>query len=136
MNTELLKAYQDSKYVVPELGLTILLNEKESKQIPLLAESNDSTFCFITAFNPYSQSLSAKENSEKNIQLVQELVGYTYFHGYGQDKEEKWQAEDSFFVLGITKEIAMQLGNKYQQNAILFGEIIDGCVKAELIVLV
>lgn len=136
MNTELLKAYQDSKYVVPELGLTILLNEKESKPIHLLGESCHATFCFITAFNPYSKGLSAKENAQRNLQLVQDLGGYTYFHGYGQDKEEKWQAEDSFFVLGITKEIAIQLGNKYQQNAILFGEIIDGCVKAELIVLV
>ena len=135
MNDDLLEAYRNSKYVVPELKLTILLNTNPIKVNEHL-DGKNGTFCFITAFNPYSELLSNEENLGQNRSLLEDLKDYTIFKGYGQDFKGKWLAEDSFFVMGITKERAIELGNKYKQNAILFGTVIDSNIYPELIILV
>ena len=65
--------------------------------------------------------MQAAENQKRNQQLERDLAIYLYLHGEGVGSEGDWPAEHSFFVAGISRESAIDLGKRYQQNAILFG---------------
>jgi hypothetical protein len=37
--------------------------------------------------------------------------------------DNKWSPEPSFLVVGITRDESIRLSKKYEQNAIVFGEL-------------
>ena len=123
ISKELITAYINSQFVVPSLGITILINQHNKELLDLISGKGKSSFCFITAFNPYSNKLESEENTRRNQELKETIAEYVIYDGYGQDKESLWEAELSFLVLGITKEQSIKLGKEFGQNAIVFGQI-------------
>jgi len=77
-------------------------------------------FAFITVYNPYLQGLSLQDNQQRNTELLQDLVWYTFIHGAGGDIEGERAPEESFLVCNIDREVSIGLARKYEQNAILF----------------
>jgi hypothetical protein len=77
---------------------------------------------FITAENPYGKKLSAKENEVRSKQLMSEMKSkyMTVVEASGEDPLGEWEAEVSCLVYGITLEDAKAIGNKYEQNAIVY----------------
>ncbi len=77
----------------------------------------------ITACNPASQLCADEENQKQNQQLQSELdsVGYHYYPAIGIAKEGDWQ-EASFFVVGISRQQADALAERYGQNAYIWLE--------------
>jgi Protein of unknown function (DUF3293) len=130
-----LNAYYNSKYIVPDLTMTVLIGQENKQLLEILLGNGVSTFCFITAFNPYSMRLEDEENEKRNQELARKLKKYPHYEGYGTDQEELWQPEMSFLVLGITKEDAIELGKKYEQNALVFGEIESDRVIPQLLLI-
>lgn len=76
---------------------------------------------FITAWNPYSQPLSLKENQQRQQILQQTLdaARIAWLLGVGSNAEKTWQ-EESLLALGIGKKNARELGERFQQNAIVW----------------
>ena len=76
---------------------------------------------FITAWNPFSEERTISENAAANAAMEANLqaCGLLYFHGEGQGTDQQWAAEASFLVLGITRQAAIDLGRRYDQNAIV-----------------
>ena len=75
-------------------------------------------FAIITAWNPKSQRQSKLENDRCNHNLVKEF-GHTYFSEVlVGDSSFSW-AEISFAV-AISEQQALEIGKKYQQNAIYY----------------
>ena len=76
----------------------------------------------ITAWNPYSEERNASENAAANAALEAELRAYglPYFHGEGQGTDPQWAPEASFLAFGLTQQAAIDLGRRYNQNAIVF----------------
>ncbi len=119
----LIKAYTTTNYTVLATKMFVLNVAQKSDGLEHLYRRlgvNSSTF--ITAFNPYSKVLTLEENIIKNEALKNELdeIASAVVHGYGQDPKGLWEKEDSFMAFGITKEQAIKLGSKYEQNAILW----------------
>jgi hypothetical protein len=77
---------------------------------------------FITAWNPLGALLDAASNGARNTALSRELQrrGQRYFDGVGEDPESIWPGEESFLVAGIERREAIELGNLYQQNAVVW----------------
>lgn len=77
---------------------------------------------FVTAWNPHSQVLSAAENRQRNAQLSAMIrqAGFCCIAGIGTAPDGEWAGEDSFLVLGISREAAGQLGQQFAQHAIVF----------------
>jgi hypothetical protein len=77
---------------------------------------------FITAWNPFSEERTPSENAAANAALEADLraCGLLYFHGEGQGSDPQWAPEASFLALGLTKQAAIDLGRRYDQNAIVF----------------
>ena len=123
MNKELLKAYTETDFNVFELSITIKIGEHNGLLNNLLFEQGFEKWAYITPFNPYSKVLTVEQNEHRLKDLRNKIANYKYFEGEGVGKDPSWKPEKSFLILGITKERAIELGNEYEQNAIVYGEI-------------
>jgi len=91
----------------------------------LLQQYQKTTWAFVTAYNPHSRLLRADENCSRNQVLLANLkqLGLPLFNAVGRDESGQWPPEESFFVMGIDRRDAIQMGREFSQNAILYGEM-------------
>ncbi len=77
---------------------------------------------FLTGWNPFSREVSKTENQERQKALSAELTysSLTFLEGIGQHPSNNWPGEESFLVLGLNLEAAMTLGERFEQNAIVW----------------
>jgi len=117
----LLSAYKQTRYhVYSDPAFSLQINQKSAPLKALYKEGQCQSAAFITAFNPFSQTLNAKENAQRNQMLYESTVNqYELVIGKGIGEDEQ-HAEDSFLVLGIGLKEAKLLGKKYEQNAIVW----------------
>ncbi len=80
------------------------------------------SWAFISAENPYSIKLSERENYFRSAQLSRYLSikNRNYVPGLGIPDCVDWPIEFGFFILNISMSDAKYIGNKFQQNAILW----------------
>ena len=122
---ELISAYKATNFHVkaePAFTLNVGIESPELKR--LLKKHCVSNAAFITAWNPYSKTLSSEENKARNNLLENELklLSLKFIEGFGQDPLGKWAGEDSFLVLGISLEVSKKLGLQFDQNAIVWAD--------------
>ncbi len=121
------KEYLQTDFVVKdgEVHITIRVGELNSALDELLMDRGAKAWAFITAQNPGSVTLSARENDFRQSQLRQLLddKGYKYLHGYGQGKDGNWPPEQSFLILNVERDAALKIGRIFDQNAIVAGRI-------------
>lgn len=77
---------------------------------------------WITACNPYSRIVSNDANAARQLELEQELraLGLIFFDSVGSHPEGGWPAEAGYLALGLSLAAAKTLGERYEQNAILW----------------
>lgn len=120
---ELIQAYKATCYSILNPKIDIYLEKENEALQSFLKEESFDSWCFITAWNPFSKALSAEENKTLNKKLETDLINYAVLPAAGNDTLGKWSPEISFFVGNISKEQAFFLGKKYEQNAIVYGEV-------------
>ena len=117
------ETYQNANYLVSTPGYEIefKINEYNEALGRLITDHGVDGACLITAFNPLGRLVSIDENAKANRSLEDGIVatGLPYFLGQGSDPKGKWK-EDSYLVMGISLEEAQEMGNLYQQNAIVW----------------
>jgi hypothetical protein len=125
VDDELINAYLETNYVVfvNESEVVIKIGEQLPKTlIDLLSNIESKSWAFITAWNPSSQLTTDEINLQQNSQLFDEMsINYLILEGIGKSKDGNW-SEASYFVVGISRSEASEVGKKYRQNAILYGE--------------
>jgi hypothetical protein len=120
-------AYEQAIYEVYDGQETIQINIGQN--CPpldyLIAQSDRPTWALITAANPYSQPLSARENQRRDRRLSKHLKGLQLplIPAMGKDPTGVWTPEPSWLILGITRPQAIAIGRKFEQNAIVYGEL-------------
>lgn len=122
---DLIGAYEVTNFhVKAEPAFTLNVGKVSEELKALLKQNNVSNAAFITAWNPYSKSLSDEENQARNYQLKNELNirSLKFIDGFGQDPLGQWSGEDSFLVLGIDLEGSKKLGIQFEQNAIIWSD--------------
>ncbi len=89
----------------------------------LLTERQAQTWAYVTAHNPGSRLLSARENSQIHERLLRcvEKEGLAFLPGQGSGEKEDWPAENSLLLLNVSEKQAVAIGTKFGQNAIVFG---------------
>lgn len=122
-------AYKEAIYEVDRDQETIQL--RIGQRCPRLDEllmqqcqHNYNSWALITAYNPYSQCLSAHENQQRHQRLVEQIEEFKlpYLPAVGKDASGIWTPEQSLCVLGIELPRAIAIGQKFNQNAIVYGE--------------
>lgn len=123
IDTATLTAYEETHYIVQgDDSFTLHIGQF----CPALAAAHkkNHVYCsaFITAFNPFSEPLSAPENAHLHADLGHELVGRgaVFMEGVGQHPSNQWPGEISYLVFGLPLEAAMALGVRFRQNAIIW----------------
>jgi hypothetical protein len=127
---ELIKAYNETSFNVFEPSISIKIGEENAALSDLLSKFNCVVWAYLTACNPYSELELDEFNERKNNQLKEDLERYLIFEGEAIGADSSWKPEHSFLVLGITKDAAIKLGQRYRQHAIVYGQIGN---KAQLI---
>lgn len=79
-------------------------------------------WAYITSVNPFSEMHTDAENEQLFELLKKEVSKYKSFLGEGVGTDPAWKPEMSLLILGISKTEAIRLGNKYGQNAIVYGK--------------
>jgi hypothetical protein len=122
---EKVDAYCQTTYRVSVDGcdVDIRIGERNGLLDRILKEHGAETWVFVTAFNPLSRLLSAAENRARQEELRGELEarGLTRFDGYGIGDNRRWPPEESYLVLGLSRDEARSLGRRHEQYAVVFG---------------
>ena len=119
----LIESYINTKYKVFEPTLTIEIGKLNQDLDGLLIKHNSKEWAFITAYNPYSRILNDEENKLLHSELKELTKNYITFEGHGVGEDQTWEPEISLFIIGISKDDASKIGKKFEQNAIVFGEL-------------
>jgi hypothetical protein len=120
---DLIEAYKNTKYIVFDLNLTIVLDKSNLEINELLVKHNTKEWAFITAYNPYSRALTNEENRIRHNKLIEMTKNYVTFEGHGVGEDPTWEPELSLFIIGISKVEASKVGKKFEQNAIVYGKL-------------
>lgn len=120
---DLLTAYRDTAYIVHATPPFSLKVDVPSCQLQQWMQAHACQCAmYITACNPYSQILDDAENAYRQSVLKQWIQqrGVPYENGVGQPLDGAWKPEASFLVGGLPLEQARMLGQRFQQNALIW----------------
>lgn len=123
LDSQLIDAYQKTLFHVRMAKPFILEINKQSPELLRWHRIFDvKASAFITAFNPLGIRLSDQENEYRNSLLLSDVkaIYKTVVKGFGQDSLGEWPGEDSFLIYGPSLDEAKEIGNKYEQNAIVW----------------
>ena len=118
-----IQAYLETDYhVLCEVPLTLNIGVANAGLAALHKTHSVESSAYVTACNPYSQALDDSVNDTRQGVLARELQhrSLSYIEGIGQHPRNGWMGEPSFLVLGLSREAAKALGNRHEQNAIVW----------------
>lgn len=123
IHPDLIQAYTETEFRVLEGNPFTLRIGKVSNDL-LVAHKRHRVECsaFITSCNPFSQELTDEANAERQKALAKELASRSleFMAGIGQHPSNQWSGEPSYLIFGLTLEAAKTLGNRLEQNAIVW----------------
>ncbi len=123
IHPDLIQAYTETEFRVMDGAPFTLQVGKVSSDL-LLAHKSHGVECsaFLTACNPFSQELTSEANGVRQKALAKELVSRNleFAAGIGQHPSNQWSGEPSYLVFGLSLEAAKTLGNRFEQNAIVW----------------
>jgi hypothetical protein len=120
---ELMDAYNKTEYRVSDPSFVIRIGETCAPLDELLNRHQLQEWAFITAYNPRSVILPDAENQAKHAVLKEALRSYLCLEGEGVGEDPPWKPERSLLVLGIGSKEAADIGNAFDQNAIVVGAL-------------
>jgi len=120
---ELEAAYQATHYLCGKLDLRIGQGSPELDE--LLTGRGLHAWCYLTAANPRSQTLSDEENATRMRALAGALDerGLRWLRGVARAADGGWPDEPSLLVLGLDEAQGRALAQTWQQNTIVCGEV-------------
>ena len=125
--SRLWEAYRNTLFqATSPIGLvSIQIGECTSGVVELLRRNNAIEWAFITAHNPHSELLTPEVNRGRHAELEADvgMLGLPYFPGEGIGTDPSWLPETSLLILGLTRDVAIELGARYGQNAIVHGRL-------------
>ena len=123
IDAAMLHAYRETEYRVAGDRPFILRIGQHSPELDSLhARYRCSASAYVTAYNPFSRSLSRVKNRLRHAQLGGLLTsrGLVHLRGTGQHPTNGWPGERSYLILGLDLDAARELGTRYEQNAIVW----------------
>lgn len=123
LNQGTVQAYRQTHYGVRagEARFALRIGQHSAALDMLQRRHGVTCSAYLTAFNPYSQPLTAAQNAARHGALLQVLQrqGLTCLPGTGRHPAGRWPGERSVLVLGLTQDAAALLGGVWQQNAVV-----------------
>ena len=124
VSAELIDIYRATNFCV-DLGggacLTLHIEHYDAALDELHRKRGVTTSVVITAYNPFSEMPADAVNCAAQERLLAEIdaLGLAWLPASGADPGGRW-AEASLFVLGMSRDEALDLGRQFRQNAVVF----------------
>ena len=120
----LLQDYYKTDYIIFKPKIIINIDKKTPNVDKILKKVEKNSWAYITAYNPMSILKTEEENLISQKNLIKEIEKeFIFFEGEGKGINSEWKAEKSILIIVISKEKSIEIGNKYNQKAIVFGYI-------------
>jgi hypothetical protein len=123
----LLQAYRETHYRVNSESSDsepLLLRVGEASKPLAILHKKFGVDCsaFITACNPWSESLPDAQNSRRQENLLHTLRtrSLRWLEGIGQHPSNQWPGEPSVLILGLSLAAAKVLAEDFEQNAFVW----------------
>lgn len=136
---ELLRDYEETHYRVnaasPDQAEFVLRVGEVSKQLAAVhKKSGVDCSAFVTACNPWSESLTDAENAirQASLLLALRVRSLRWHDGIGQHPSNQWPGEPSVLILGLSLVAAKVLAQDFEQNAFVWA---GADAKPQLVVL-
>jgi hypothetical protein len=120
---DIIHAYTRSVYhVTGTTPFTLKIGHPSAELKLLFNQYNCDSAIYLTAWNPRSQILDEAQNKVRQNELEKEtiLAKRVCIPGFGMDPEGEWPLEASILILGFDLEAGKALGQKYDQNALVW----------------
>lgn len=120
--SELMRAYNATIFVVfSETELPLRVGVLSSDADLLLVRHGAESAAVVTAWNPFSQTLSPDQNSARQASLTRavEQAGLAWLTTEGRDPDGKWPSEQSLCVFDAPGPLVKGWMRQFGQNAIL-----------------
>jgi hypothetical protein len=120
---ELDQAFMETEYFVhADPAFKMHIGQHCPELASLMTEQETECAAFITAWNPYSKQLSAKENEWRQQELKAQLKtrGLRFFDGVGKHPSNGWPGEQSFLIMNINHASAKALAGQFGQHAFVW----------------
>ncbi|WP_042883899.1 DUF3293 domain-containing protein [Cupriavidus necator] len=118
-----LRAYRETHYRVRgDMPMTLRIDQASVPLAALHRAHGVASSAFITAANPFSQRCDDAANLRRQQALAQDVaqMGLRAIDAAGEHPSNGWPAEPSLLVPGLSLEEARRLGEKYEQNAVVW----------------
>lgn len=126
MNQNLIQAYKSTNYrVLTEPEFSFRVGEPSATLDDVLRSHGVTSASFITAWNPFSKELELKDNRLRNQALVKRAnaLGLALVDGFGAWPDDPYKGEESYLLIGVSREDAVALAKEFEQNAIVFAKL-------------
>ncbi len=125
MDSELIQAYTETDYHILPIELIVKIGKRNARLDFEMDRLSLMNFIIITAWNPRSVEAEYEDNLIQNLKLLKDLVeeDLLIYPALGKTKENIWKPEESWCIFNASKELGLDLGVRYNQNAIVYGEI-------------
>jgi Protein of unknown function (DUF3293) len=123
ISPETIQAYRETEYrVLAEPAFVLRISEASAELLNLYSCFGVSCAAFVTACNPYSAAFLDDDNRERQAKLERELRSrrLRFLPGIGQHPSNEWPGEPSFLILALSLASARALGERLEQNAIVW----------------
>lgn len=123
ITAELLQAYTETDFIVHHTApFSLKIGVLSHSLLHLFLKKNVVCAAFLTAYNPFSESLPEYKNKALQAALEDDLKkrSLTFIDGIGQHPSGDWPGEPSFLVLDLDLAAATTLAKIYQQNAFVW----------------
>lgn len=117
------QAYRETDYrLTAEPAMVLRVGERCEALAALHSQHGVEASAFLTACNPFSQRLTDAENAARQERLKAALGqrGTVFVDGIGQHPHNGWAGEPSVLALGLSLAEARALGERFEQNAIVW----------------
>lgn len=128
ISPDLIANYYTTHYQIGTGSDRIILRIDQYSEplLQLFIATNTACAAFISAYNPFSQLRSMKDNLIAHTQLHQQLLFQhpkQIIEGMGIDPSGTWPVEKSWLTLGLDLDTAQTIGQQFNQNAIVWSNI-------------
>ncbi len=123
INKELREAYLSTDYdVIGPKPFTLKIGEFSRGLEKLYIEKNVNSAGFLTAWNPHSKLTSLRDNeiAQRQLSMRLETVSVMVLPGVGVNPADTWPGEKSLLALGVSKELSVEIGKEFKQNAVVW----------------
>jgi hypothetical protein len=126
-NARLFEAYRETCFVIDAPGrkIDLRIGQHNPEADTLLKECGVTDAAFVTAWNPGSVRLSSAENDRRQQSLEEQIqsAGFRFLRGRGKGTDPSWIPEESVFIFGIPRRLAVALSSQFGQFAIVWHEV-------------